>query len=256
MKTLILTYTDGIFISGAFTSILDIYFNLRNFVDVDLRIVFDLDALSIMRFFSYQNFFGDGRAMSGLTKNTDFESDVIIISYELLANIAKNKVRLNIGCDRLIILDSLDIQRFNYDGLIPVVANHISCNECILLANPANHGIADNTIEYYHKLSGIRLNGLDIPKRTYNYKRTDKDHIKLSGDVYFENIGKGIFENIIKGNTVNYYPDGLTVTDGLCYYLKLFDIDPTIEHCPLKINLIKIINKLFFDKNDKVLELL
>lgn len=256
MKTLILTYTDGIYISGALTSILDIYFNLRNFIDVDLRIVFDLDSLGIMRFFKFQNFFGDGRAMSGLTKNTDFNSDVIIISYELLANIAENKVRLNIGCDKLIILDSHDIQRFNYDGLIPVVANHISCNECILLANPANYGIADNTIEYYHKFSGIRLNGLDIPKRTYNYKRTDKDHAKLSEDVYFENIGKGIFENIIKGNTVNYYPDGLTVTDGLCYYLKLFDIDPTIKHCPLKIKLLDIIKKLFFFKNDKILELL
>ena len=108
MKTMILTYTDGIYISGAFTSILDIYFNLKNLVDVDLNIVFDLDSLSIMRYFRYQNFFGDGRAMKGLTKNTDFESDVIIISYELLANIAKNKVRVNIGCDRLIILDSLD----------------------------------------------------------------------------------------------------------------------------------------------------
>jgi len=256
MSTMVLTYTDGINISGSFTTIIDLYFNLRRYINLDFNIVFDLDAVSIMRYFKYQNFFGDARALSGLTKNTDFESDVIIISYELLANIARNKVRMNVRCDRLIILDSLDIQRFNYDGLIPVVANHISCNECILLANPANRGIVNNTIEYYHKFSEERLKACDISKRTYNYKRTDKEHIKLPGDVYFENIGKGIFENIIEGNTVNYYPDGLTVVDGLCHYLKLFDIDPSVEHCPLEIKFADIIDKLFFNKNDKILELL
>ncbi len=258
MKILVLTYTDGINISGSFTSILDTYMNLRRYVDVDLKIMFDLDPLSIMRYCKLQNFFGDPRLMSGLTQDLEFESDIVIASCELLANLSTNKVNAKIFCDQLILLDSLDIQRFHYDGFVPSVYNNITCNHCTLLANPANFNIlnVDRTVEYYHKFSEERVKSLDLSKSAYLYKRTNKPHINVHEDIYFENIGKGIFERLIDGIPVAYDPVGLKVIDGLCQYLKLFHINGCHEHRPLRIKLNRIIQNLFFDGKDTILELL
>lgn len=262
MKTLILSYNDGVYISGSYISVVDLFFNLREIRDIEMVTMIDLDSISIMRYFKLHKFFGDARITSGLTRERNFESDIIIMSCELLAILAEGNagvrqipIRANIKCDKLILLDSFDLQRFKDNP--PSIRNNIDCQECIVLGNPANRDILPvKYYEYYHKFSPIRLESLSVPKEPFDYCRSAKQHIKLSGDHFFENIGKSIFENILKGNDVNYNPNGLKGRDGLYYYLKLFNVDPSVEHNPLKISRGDVMEKLFFKKTDQILEVL
>ena len=262
MKTLILSYNDGIYISGSYTTVVDLFFNLRDHMDIEFKTIIDLDPISIMRYYKLHKFFGDGRILSGLTRDVDYESDIIIITCEMLAMLSQgqagcmgNPFKINIGCDKLILLDSLDIQKFR--NTPPSIENNVDCNECILMGNPANDGILPIKMhEYYHKFSSTRLTTVAIPKQPFDYCRVDKRHIELSEGHFFENIGKVIFENILVGNMVDYTPAGLIGKDGLCYYLDLFGVDPFVKHAPLNINPDDIVDKLFFKKTDKILEVL
>lgn len=256
MTTTLLTYNDGINISGSFTTIIDLFFNLDEYIDVKLKIHFDFDPLGMMRYFKHNRYFGDDYLMACLTKKIYYDDDIIIMSCELMAQLAQNQIQLDIVCDKLILLDSLDLHRYLYK-IIPHFSTNMRYNECILLGNIANHDILSvDSIEYYHKFSRKRINSLSMPMRELNYCRADKKHIMLADGLYFENIGKSIFENIAKGNIVNYDPTGLKIVDGLCYYLNLFEVDPFIEHKPLKIGQDELNEKLFFHKEDKILELL
>lgn len=71
-------------------------------------------------------------------------------------------------------------------------------------------------------------------------------------DVYYENIGKLIFEFLYLGRSVYYSSKNKCFDDGLTYYLKLFDID---DNKTQKIEIKKedIEEKLFFNDNDDIL---
>lgn len=261
MRNLLLVYNDLINLSGSFTSIFDLYFSLSKFVNaVDIRMMFDIKNTDMIKYLEFQNFFGHRNMISKLTKKRDYEADTIIISCQFLTQMAENKIEVDIECDKLILLDSLDLQR-SVSNMVPKldnISNYIFYNDCILLSNPSNFGIIDvPTLEYYHKFDVKRVLSRNYEAKRFDYRRTDKEHIILDNGVYFENIGKLIFENIFVGNEVNYYPDGLGGNvDGLCYYLELFGIDPNKEHLPLKISREEVIEKLFFNESDKILEVI
>ena len=251
MKIKILTYNDAVLLSGSYTTVVDLFLNLRGFVEVEFNTFVDHHAIAVMRCFTHHKFFGDPQIMSGFTKKLDHTSEIVIMTCEMLFV----GVEWNVQCDKLILLDTLDLQRANHIPSLMDVG--ISCDECILLGNPSNeHILPFKMYEYYHKFNPIRLNSRSLPKETFNYCRTDKEHIQLSDGSFFENVGKAIFENIYHGNEVNYDPRGIRGIDGLCYYLELFGVDPYVEHNPLKITRDDVIDKLFFDKNDKILEVL
>jgi hypothetical protein len=255
MRILLLTYNDAVSLSGAFTSMIDLYLNLKNFIEVDMKIMFDIHSTGMLNYFRVQNFFGNIDLLSTLTKDRNHESDTVIISSELLGQIIKG-LEINIKCDRLIILDSLDLQKVKFN-LLPDLTSFLFCDNCVLLSNPANFNILSvKTLEYYHKFNPKRLLSIDWYPKIANYDRRDKKHSKMKDNVYVENIGKSIFESIFLGNQINYHANELPVEDGLCSYLRLFGIDPHIDHFPLKIKKEEIKEKLFFSEKDKVLEIL
>lgn len=241
-KILFLTYNDGIFISGSFTSIVDLYTKVLNLgFDVDIAIVYDLDIVSMIKYFEAHANFNNFKLLTKLTTEQNFESDIIITSCELLSQITLGSIDINFQCDKLILLDSLDLQRSKF-GIIPDLNPCIDGYNSVLMCNPANTGILSTRHEeYYHLIDANRVRNYhkkfrNDPPHCISYRRSEKPHIMLKDRNYFENIGKTIFENILNGNSVNYYVDGLSCNDGLCFYLfNLFNINPHQTHEPLRI---------------------
>lgn len=263
MKPLLLyNYYDVI--DGVFASIIDMYYNLSNYIDVDLKIVTDKPEQCIKHLFKNNS----GDLVNKITVDTEFEADIIICSTRLLYDeICKIK------CKRLLILDSLDLSKSIY-GVQPDIRLYLpnmSSEDIIFLCNPANIISGCDyaaQLEYYQKLSKERINKLPINYIRYlgdynlekkyfhsifNYRRTSKYYSEIKRGQYFENVGRLIFEHIYFNNKVNYYTDGMFMQDGLYYYLKLFGVDASIEHTPLPINKEMVEKTLFMDKNDKIL---
>jgi len=269
MKVLLVHYYCGYF-DGTFTSIIDTYYNLQKFgIDAELKII------------SYENFgnslrhimnnFSDKHLVNSLTTKLSFEADAIICSSCLLYNNFWYPLkRLSLNANQILVLDSLDIQLGKLKvetvyGVIPPL-NEVIDYKCILLCNQSNIDFCDlETYIYYHKFSSKRL--LDnVHKKNvlnsignvhiYEYNRILRhEKYKDSWAALNENIGKVIFESLYYGLKVNYSADGY-VPDGLSCYLRLFDIDPSINHFPLLITEEHIKEKLFMDKNDLLLELI
>jgi len=163
-------------------------------------------------------------------------------------------LKFRMGGGSLIILDSLDLYKSKVKAIPTLdIALPKNLKRCYYLSNPANFIKGKKNIEYYHKFSKRRLDTLD--GIDYDYRREGKEKIKV-GDNSFENIGKGIFENLYHNKTVNYHTDGMTMKDGLYYYLKLFGIDGLKDHAPLEITRQDIEDKLFMKDDDIILELL
>ena len=250
---LFLTYQDGIGdISGSFTSIIDAYLNVSKHLDVNIKIMWDGHPGAGMARFKEQGYFGKKILLAYMTHNNCFEADTIVCSSKLLADIASYAKHFNIQIkyDRLILLDSLDIQR-SVCGSIPDM--NVS-EKTILLANPANFSSKFKTFEYYHKLSKERMGSIN-PPNVYNFDRGDKKHIILPTGIYFENIGKRIWETIYKGGTVN-YSNNNSNKDGLYYYLKLFGVDGLKSYRPLHITKEEVQEKLTMNENDLLLDIL
>lgn len=268
-RILILHYYSGYF-DGTFTSMVDLYNNLLDYnIDVEFKIITQMkiseSVTSINKNFKQTN-------LLNLTIDKCFDADTIVCSSCLLYNHFSFPINsLELKANRIIVLDSVDNQlskahiKTKY-GLIPPLETKIHDHNCIFLCNPSNIGSCSlKTYIYYHKLSEKRLNNLKHKEKildsmedykTYTYNRLIR-HKKYKDmtPVWYENIGKVIFESIYFGLEVNYLADGF-VLDGLNYYLKLFDIDPTINHFPLPITPDDIENVLFMKETDLLLDLL
>lgn len=107
---------------------------------------------------------------------------------------------------------------------------------------------------HFSKFSRTRMDWIDYTRdglrETLDYKREGKKKIELYPAKYAENMGKHIFEHLYKGKTVNYYPDGMFMQDGLFYYLALFGVDGWKEHIPLQITSEEVERKLFLNPKD------
>jgi len=269
MKVLALHYYCGYF-DGTLTSIIDTYYNLLKFgVDVELKIISYENIGNTLRHLMHN--FEDKRIVNSLTTKLNFESDIIICSSCLLYNHFTYPLKgLSLKANKVLVLDSLDIQLAKLKvetiyGIAPPL-NEIVDYDCILLCNLSNIDFCNfETHIYYHKFSHTRL--LDQVHRKnilgsignvdiYEYSRILRhEKYKHHSRALNENIGKVIFESLYYGLKVNYSADGY-VPDGLSCYLKLFNIDPSINHFPLSITEEHVREKLFMKKDDLLLELI
>lgn len=229
--------------NGVLTSIIDTYLNLSERIDITLKINTN-DVGQFYLLCKRNKFFGFPDIMKCVTLTTEFEAETIITSTKILYD------DISLKCNKLILLDSLDIAKAKF-GLFPEPKN--PCDNTILLCNPATMNDWFNCKEYYHKFSPMRLNTLDSCRQLV-YMRVNKEDIYIGDSIYFENIGKSIFEMSYLGRSVTYYGD--KIHDGLYYYLKLFGIDGEQDHILLPLTTQDIEQKLMMKDDDLLLELI
>jgi len=257
---LVLQYHDTR-ITGSFTTIIDLYINLKKYIDLKFKTVWGQPAKTIIKLLKDNNFFGDRDGiLKSLTREKTFESETIVCSAKLLADITYSynvAQKIEFHCKNLIVLDSMDLMKSKY-GFFPDINDYVKAENCVFLCNPSNFRLVRYPkYEYYHKFSKERLDSIDRLKNIpYNYKRINKKDLQLSEKLFFENIGKQIFECCYHGCTVNYSTEGMTMKDGLYYYLELFGVDGFKDHTPLNIGKDQIVEKLFMHENDTLLDIL
>jgi hypothetical protein len=183
-----------------------------------------------------------------------FEADTIICSGRILFEMLQDDVDLELKCNKMYVIDSLDILRSKL-GIYPNLDDAVPTDDCTFLVNPANiRNTKFKQTIHYIKFSKKRLDLLFQTRRGLSnileYKRISKKKGELYPEKYAENMGKTIFEHLYYGKTVNYYTDGLFTDDGLMYYLQLFGIDGSKNHIPLKISREEIEKKLFVNLKD------
>jgi hypothetical protein len=183
-----------------------------------------------------------------------FEADLIICSARLLYEIVMG-ADIEIKCDKLIVLDSLDTYRSKI-GVFPNIDDASPTDNCIYLSNPATFRETKyEQIEWYHKLNKERLVSCKQAGRiseVYNFKRAGKDKTKTESG-HFENIGKGLFEHLWFKKDVHYSTDGMYMRDGMWYYLNLFGIDGEKDQ-PISLSPDDIHKHLFFHDDDPLLK--
>lgn len=245
-------------ISGEFTTIIDLFYNLKKYIDIEFHLCVknkNLISNCIRHLIQNNNY----DLLSNITLETEFKSNLIICTSFLLYN------NISLNSSNLFVLDSLDLVRNNY------ITPNLKHDNILFFCNPANitNKIPYKQIEYYHKFSYNRLNNLPKYYRSnllngkselflldnYNYCRMNKPFIEIKPGAFFENIGKRIFEHLYHGKNVNYSHKGFTNPDGLFYYLKLFGINGN-KSCNLKIIEHIIKEKLFMSENDELLTLI
>jgi hypothetical protein len=228
--------------NGVLTSMIDLYMNLRKHTPVKLKISVN-DVGQFVLLCKRNHYFGCEDILTFITSEVEFEADTIITSTKTLYD------PVVMECNKMIMVDSLDIMRAHC-GLIPIIQP--VCDDTLFLCNPTNIELIDNnfkSLEYYHKFSPERLR--TIKTYSFVYKREAKKDIQVVESIFFENIGKIIFETLYTGNSVYYHGDDYY--DGLHYYLNLFDIDGTKDHIPLNISKEQIEEHLFMGEDDVLL---
>ena len=264
--TLVLHYYSGA-IDGVFTSMVDTYYNLLEFGNnTELRIVCDDVATAAPHITKN---FRNQKLITKITKDLFFDYDTIVCSSHLIYH----KPEITLTTNKLIILDSLDLAFSKYGKYQPfnTFNNIISGNNCTVLTNPSTlNSSGKKEVEYYHKFSKQRINNLQIRiskyssnrdseslwiKEEIDFRRSDRPHTLIDGDMYFENIGKMIFEHLMFEKKVNYFTDGMFVKDGLYYYLKLIGVDGEIDHTPIEVDREIIFEKLFPKEDDLLFEM-
>lgn len=219
------------------------------------------EVTSNIPFLKFNKSFGDPKLFFSVLeakKEEEIElgNRVTICSARLLYEkmLGRLNLKFRMGTGNLFVLDSLDLYKSKVKAIPSLdIAIPKNLHRCYYFSNPANFIKGKNNIEYYHKFSKRRLDTLQ--GKDYNFSRLGKEKIKV-GDHYFENINRSIFENLYHGKRVNYHPGGMTIKDGLYYYLKLFDLDGFKDYSPLRITKEEIEDKLFMKEDDAILETL
>jgi len=243
MSIKIIHYHEGR-VNGTLTSVIDLYLNMSKYAQIELKIS-TKDVAQFILLCKNNRYFGCDNILTFITNEKSFEAETVICSTKTLND------PIDIQCNKMILIDSLDIMRAHY-GVVPILQS--VCDDTILLCNPANAEVTDfNYIEYYHKFSPERLSRISTCEQ-FLYMRIAKHDIMVVEGLYFENIGKKIFETLYLNKRVDYY--SRDVRDGLYYYLKLFGVDGAKDQIPLNISPDQIESKLFMHKNDKILELI
>jgi hypothetical protein len=209
-------------------------------------------------FLRYNRNFGDFNLFYSITQDErKFKANNIVCSARLLYEIL-NGTDIEIECDKLIVLDSLDTYKSKI-GLFPNLDDAVPKNcECVYLSNPATfRETPHKQIEWYHKLTPMRLDALKKSgyfhnKDSYHFKRSDKEKTKIESG-HFENIGKGIFENAWFKKRIHYSTEGMYMRDGLWYYLNLFGIDGEKDQI-IEIDKREIKNRLIFNFHDQLVK--
>lgn len=215
------------YLNGSVIASIDMFFNLQKFYDVKYNFITvdPIHTLNLLKPNNLQDLY------PSVTFNLDYKTDVAIVTYPMILpygdylddiNPKRKYSDIKVETDKLIIIGTLESFDMPFDeSRIP---KNWKYNEIFFLNNPPNKA----TNHYFHQLSTKRLDNispLSFKTQDYHYCRKDKPLIFRNGH-YFENVGKLIFEYIYHDRKVFYNHDGLTIKDGLCYYLELFGIDP------------------------------
>lgn len=81
-------------------------------------------------------------------------------------------------------------------------------------------------------------------------------HYMLENGIYIENIGRILFEFLLNGKQVDYYPINKTIDDGMHYYLQQIGIDDNDTHIDMQVNKSAIESKFGFSENDLLLDII
>lgn len=163
---------------------------------------------------------------------------------------------IKIKCDRLIVMDSLDLTKSKL-GIFPNLCNVATINNLIFLVNPCNKmATTCKQYTYYQKFNIKRFGFMPWLNDNYTYRRTERRNSKIADGRHLENMGRVIFEHLYKTKNVDYYTDGMFTRDGLYYYLRLFGVDGEQNHIPLDISSEEIEEELFMSENDLLLDIL
>ena len=254
--------------SGEFTSILDTYSNLRSFRDnVDIVILAKRNP-SVIQLRKYLpseipiNF-----------KVNDLNYDSVICSAFYFQELAVGNINFPLfSCNNLIILDSSSfvMSELNKISILNEIEKY-RCKNKYILGNKFNQKyFSSDYYHYYHKFDFSRVEKYrKICKNQIFEKRYFSDPLEYNGynyyrqikvkfdppAIYYENIGKLIFEFQYLERPVFYSPKNKKWDDGLTDYLSLFNINDNIEQ-ELRIQKEEIINKLSFKEDDLILEII
>lgn len=282
-STLLLVSLDGI--SGDIFDFIDLYYNMKNFIDCDLKLIGSkTDIINFTKFLykSYTNLFiSDIIKHIVIVDNIDDNKiykkfsayDNIIISSKLLS-----KVDVNITNEFNKVISLMTLRgmfRLNNNNEIINKSNFVYLCTPVILNNINN--IKCNFIEYYSRFSQFRLDNIKVSNNNivfddYNNYDTLKYNNKFnihtySGiiykrrDFYKENMylemkGKLLFEFLYFNKYVYYNSKPKSFDDGLTDYLKYFNIDDNISQ-QLKITKDELYNKIIkFDNNNDILNIL
>ena len=236
--------------TGTITSLLDTYLSLNCntlfiYKWLEHLLTFKSYFPKGMTYVSYDNFI----------QNT-YVFDKIITSCSFLKNLNLSNIQYN----KIIFLDSNTITSSYYSNNNDFFKNLYNVKNKIMLSNEFNSKILDKynikSYRYYHKISNKRLDCLDITnfiqeeynsltkKYTYrglvnysphcycSFRYTRHIQMKniidslLPDYVFYENIGKLIFEYLYFNKTVYYSCKNKTfISDGLTEYFKILGIN-------------------------------
>lgn len=271
-------------LDGTFTTVLDTYFNLLNY---GIKIDFLCLKKDFFPIYNNYKFFIDKYFLKHL-KFVDYK-DLVNKKYDVIittANLFKENI-IRINCKKLLVLDSMSLYLSIYFGrkdiFIDNIIDSINHENFKILASKFYEKFNyPNYIEYYIKFNEKRLqhiknNSNNIDKILYtsdskdtynNHRSTSRISIHsfkeyhynrwflINNDIYFENIGKLMYEYIYLNKRVKYSPKNKnTPEDGLTHYLKLFGVDDS-KNLILSNYISKsdIENILFMKENDILLK--
>lgn len=256
--------------SGTFTSILDLYNNIINFkYNTEFIILYD-NFLNIIKFKKY---FVNLQNINFIHINNleNLKFNTLILN----TNTYKHIQKYSINYGNIILLDTSTLfEDFmcNNSLLIHKIAG---LKNKVILGNRFNSKYFSNEYcIYYHKFNKDRLvklkeieevneslSYLEYKKTKYkdinpfSYKKYCYIRWHKFNNIYYENIGKMIFEFKYLNKAVYYSSKNKMLNDGLTEYLGLFNIDDDVDQ-----NIILDINKfedlLFLNEDDIIFNFL
>jgi len=220
-------------------------------------------------------------------------SDIIITTTEHLSSCCytegiTNNFQFHLDCNHLIFLDTLGLWIGDMAGKMDLFRKYIQDYNTTLLSSPFNlkYDIFSNSEEYYHKFSEVRINYLkdhfvpgiysdyystekygdmknsqiypasDDEKTAHNYAGYLYERWFKRKNIYAENIGKMIYENVLLGKYTHYSSKNKCIDDGLTYYFKYLNLDDSIDQELGDFARQNILNKLFMKEDDLLLKML
>lgn len=289
------------YFSGVFTSIYDSYLNIREDPllqnRVECKIFNAFPAAGLVNYVSdlptnvFPKFF---RLPDSTIQNPQtLDYDIVVTS----ANFFRQKIlhvhNINFNCKNLIILDSTCYAYLPFESrdyaltLKKSMRTTRKSTKITLLCNPYTGSLCQkyldmDYLEYYHKLSPIRINALRHKKRKPEIFDTEKYRLKyyrkegvplfvnphsyesfsyeryfeLNPGVFYENIGKLIWEYKLLGKKVSYSPRNKSLDDGLHYYFKRLNLDDTQEYDDIPVSEDLLKEKMYMGSDDLLKTLL
>lgn len=274
------------YLDGTTTSLIDLYFNLSHYMNVNCYIIIDTSQENVKRNVKYI------QTLKNSIPFDKFKFTYIQLSKlnEFCLNHKFNNLILSFGIfrflntlpfhyNKLIILDSGRIIYDYYCCNSKFISYVKSLNNVFILGNNMNKHFFnyEQYFLYYHKFSHERFDFLkcilsndlvvteNVREKTGNidmkYLQSNKLYynrwrdVKGDNKIYSENIGKMIFEFSALNKFVHYSPINKTHDDGLTEYLRLFDIDDNYELI-IKISENELFDKLGFNDNDLILSII